>query len=565
MLRTLYIRDFALIDRLEIAFDEGFSVITGETGAGKSIIVGAVNLLLGARADARQVKTDKEKCIVEANFGLQNLSTKTLEALFEKHELDFQEDECILRREVSKSGKSRAFVNDTPVTLAVMRELGERLLDIHSQHQNLLLADDDFQLHVVDVMADSRKDLDAYRATYIKYVEAVRALEQLKSDIEANSRNRDFLQFQQKELAEAHLAENEQEELEQERDMMAHAEDIQAALHLADDCLNADEHGIVGQLKSAANALEGVAASFHAAKEIAERLTSSYVELKDVASEVAGSMEDVEFDAGRMQSVEARLDAIYSLQQKYHVTTVAELLHTLDEINRQLNNIENGDEAMRECQMRVDTLREASESLATQLTKKRKKAAAVVEKELEKRLAPLGIPNVRFKVELQPKELSADGADRMQFLFSANASSPMQPVARVASGGEVARVMLSLKAMLSKAVGMPTIIFDEIDTGVSGKVAEQMARIMREMGDTRCQVICITHLPQIAAQGAAHYKVSKTETTEGTTSHMAQLTPDERINEIAQMLSGSEITQAAIDNATALLNHNIRNIPKQSK
>lgn len=554
MLRQLYIRDFTLIDRLETTFGEGFSVITGETGAGKSIIIGAVNLLLGARADARQVKTGRDKCIVEATFDIRNLDAEALRAIFERHELDFLEDECILRREVNKAGKSRAFVNDTPVTLAVMRELGERLIDIHSQHQNLLLADDDFQLHVVDIMAADKTDLEAYHEAYIKYVEAAKSLEQLKADIEASSRNRDFLQFQQKELSDARLSENEQEELEQERDMMAHAEEIQAALHLADDALNADEHGIVSQLKSAANALGGVVSSFAKAKELAERLESSYVELKDVASEVAGGMDDVEFDASRMQEVESRLDLIYTLEQKYHVASTAELTAILAEINRQLDGIENSDEALRECQERVAQCQKTCRDIAAQLTKKRKKAAVVVEKELKERLVPLGIPNVRFAVDMQPKELAADGADRVQFLFSANTSSPMQPVARVASGGEIARVMLSLKAMISKAVGMPTIVFDEIDTGVSGKVAEQMARIMKEMGGTRCQVICITHLPQIAAQGDSHYKVSKAETADGTTSHMVQLAPTERVNEIAQMLSGSEITQAAVDNATALLN-----------
>lgn len=554
MLRQLYIRDFALIDQLEIDFHDGFSVITGETGAGKSIIIGAVSLLWGARADARQVKTGRDKCIVEASFDLKALATSSLKSLFEEYDLDFEEDTCVIRREVNKSGKSRAFVNDTPTTLSVLRQLGEHLLDIHSQHQNLLLANDDFQLHVVDIMAESKDAFREYHSAYEKYVKAVRELEQLKSDIEANSRNRDFLQFQQKELQEAALVENEQEQLEQERDMIAHAEYIQAALHKTDDSLNADDHGIVGQLKSSINSLNDVVDSYPVAKDLADRLQNCYIELKDVAQEVINRMEDVEFDAGRMQEVETRLDCIYSLQQKYHVATIAELLQILENLNQQLDNIENSDAALKEKQVLVSQFYHDCETFAEILTKKRKKAATVVENELRERLVPLGIPNVRFSVDIQAKDFCETGADKVQFLFSANTSSPMQPVARVASGGEIARVMLSLKAMICKVAGMPTIIFDEIDTGVSGKVAEQMARIMKDMGQTHCQVVCITHLPQIAAQGDFHYKVVKTETESGTNSKMVQLTNDERVKEIAQMLSGSEITQAAMDNAAALLN-----------
>lgn len=554
MLRQLYIRDFTLIDKLQIGFNPGFSVITGETGAGKSIIIGAVNLLLGARADAKGVKQGREKCIVEAVFSTENLPQAELQAIFEEHELDFNPDECILRREVNKAGKSRAFVNDTPVTLSVMRQLGERLLDIHSQHQNLLLADDNFQLHVVDIMAADDALLTTYRKAYAEYAEATRALEKLQADIAESARNRDFLAFQLNELEEAHLAENEQEELEQERDMMAHAEDIQAALHLADQSLNADEHGIIGQLHTATNALQSVASSFPKAGELGQRLESCYVELKDAAADVAGSLDDVEFDPVRMQAVEDRLDKLYALQQKYHVRSTSELMAIQADLSRQMDSIENADEALSELQLQVNNCKKQCEDLAQKLTKKRRQAATVVEQELLSRLVPLGIPNVRFSVSIEQKTLSADGADSVEFLFSANSSSPLQPVARVASGGEIARVMLSLKAMISQAVGMPTIIFDEIDTGVSGKVAEQMARIMREMGSGACQVLCITHLPQIAAQGQTHYKVSKTETSGGTTSTMKQLQPNERITEIAQMLSGSEITQAAIDNATALLN-----------
>ena len=553
MLKKLDIRNFTLIDHLEMALYPGFSVITGETGAGKSIVIGAIGLLLGNRADAKQVKRGCDKCIIEATFDLSIYHSDVLKDFFEDNDLDYEPEECLLRREVNANGKSRAFINDTPVTLALMRELGEQLIDVHSQHQNLLLSKEDFQLNVVDIIARDRQQLADYRAAFAEYRSAQRRLEELREQIATSRDNEDFLRFQQKELSEANLASGEQEQLEQEAELMSHAEDIKRALHEADYGLSGDDTGIVNLTRSIAAQLRSVADVYPEAQELAERLESCFVELKDISQEIASKVDDVEYDPQRFNLITQRLDTIYTLQQKFHVQTVDELLDRLNGINAQLDNIDNSDEELQELERSVEKLHTVCVEKAVVLTDMRRKSATVVEQELSKLLVPLGIPKVRFKVEVSPADLSTNGADKVMFLFSANSSTDMQPVSQVASGGEIARVMLSLKAMISKAIGLPTIIFDEIDTGVSGRVAEQMAHIMRDMGKANRQVICITHLPQIAAAGSTHYKVAKQETEHGTVSTMTQLSDEQRITEIAQMLSGSDVSQAAVDNAKSLL------------
>ena len=553
MLKKLDIRNFTLIDHLEMALYPGFSVITGETGAGKSIVIGAIGLLLGNRADAKQVKRGCDKCIIEATFDLSIYHSDVLKDFFEDNDLDYEPEECLLRREVNANGKSRAFINDTPVTLALMRELGEQLIDVHSQHQNLLLSKEDFQLNVVDIIARDRQQLADYRAAFAEYRSAQRRLEELREQIATSRDNEDFLRFQQKELSEANLASGEQEQLEQEAELMSHAEDIKRALHEADYGLSGDDTGIVNLTRSIATQLRSVADVYPEAQELAERLESCFVELKDISQEIASKVDDVEYDPQRFNLITQRLDTIYTLQQKFHVQTVDELLDRLNGINAQLDNIDNSDEELQELERSVEKLHAVCVEKAVVLTDMRRKSATVVEQELSKLLVPLGIPKVRFKVEVSPADLSTNGADKVMFLFSANSSTDMQPVSQVASGGEIARVMLSLKAMISKAIGLPTIIFDEIDTGVSGRVAEQMAHIMRDMGKANRQVLCITHLPQIAAAGSTHYKVAKQETEQGTVSTMTQLSDEQRITEIAQMLSGSDVSQAAVDNAKSLL------------
>lgn len=553
MLKILDIKNFTLIDHLQMQFYPGFSVITGETGAGKSIVIGAIGLLLGNRADARQVKRGRDKCVIEATFDLSIYHSDVLKDFFVDNDLDYEPGECILRREVNASGKSRAFVNDTPVNLATMRELGEQLIDIHSQHQNLLLNKEDFQLSVVDIIARDRQQLADYQNVFAGYRKAEKELADLKELIERNRENEDFLRFQQKELADANLQAGEQETLEQAAETMSHAEDIKRVLHEADQCLDSEEAGVVNATRSLASQLGGIRDIYPEASELAERLDNCFIELKDISQEIASKMDEVEFDPQRMSEITERLDVIYSLQQKYHVQDIEGLLQKLAALDTELADIDNGDERLQECERRVEELRRKCEEKAAGLNALRTKAAAEVERELSKLLVPLGIPNVRFKVDVRSCELGATGCDKVVFLFSANSSTEMQPVSQVASGGEIARVMLSLKAMISKAIGLPTIIFDEIDTGVSGRVAEQMAHIMRDMGDSHRQVICITHLPQIAAFGSNHYKVAKHETAEGTVSTMTKLNDEQRVAEIAQMLSGSDISQAAIDNAKTLL------------
>jgi DNA repair protein RecN (Recombination protein N) len=549
MLQRLFIKNFTLIDELDITFDGGFSVITGETGAGKSIILGALGLLLGQRADSKTIKAGRERCVVEAQFDLRRYD---MQAFFEEKDLDYDDGDCILRREVTSSGKSRAFINDTPVALTTMRELGSQLVDIHSQHQNLLLQRDDFQLHVVDIIAGDAKDTADYAATYQALRQANKELEELRETIRKSSETEDYLRFQHHELDEARLVEGEQEELEQAYSILSHAEEIKSALFEADNLFYGDG-GVVERLKSAIHSIDSVSNVFPDITEVASRLESSYIEVKDIADEISRHAEHIDFNPARMEEVSNRLDTLYHLQQKHHVGSVSELIALRDDFQQQLSHIDGSDELLHELEEKKNVLQAKCEQQATRLTTLRLAAAREVEEEMRQRLVPLGIPKVRFEVSLTEKPLAADGHDKVSFLFTANTSTPLQPVAQVASGGEIARVMLSLKAMISGAVKLPTIIFDEIDTGVSGKVAEMMARIMQEMGDNDRQVISITHLPQIAARGASHYKVYKEEQTNGTTSHMRRLNAQERVSEIAQMLSGSEISEAAIKNAEQLL------------
>ena len=550
MLQQLYIKNYALIDVLDMEFHSGFSVITGETGAGKSIILGAIGLLLGQRADSKTVKAGADRCIIEAHF---DLARYEMEDFFRQNDIDFDPTDTIIRRELTALGKSRAFINDTPVPLTMLKELGDRLMDVHSQHQNLLLSKHDFQLSVLDVIAQSEKQLTAYQQAFAIYQQTLKRLQQLREDIEQNSRNTDFLQFQYNELADARLVDGEQEELEQRSDTMTHSEDIKAALYEAGEALQGDDRGIVSQLKKATAALQSIANVLPGADELAQRTDSCYIELKDVAAEVDNRLENIDFDPAELDAVNNRLDRIYSLQKKYHADSIAQLLAMQEELHQKLENIENSDEALANLTAEAEKQKANCQQLANDLTAIRHKAAKAIEKQMQQRLVPLGMPHVRFETQMEQTELTRSGQDRVAFLFSANKSTPLQPVAQVASGGEIARVMLALKAMISGAVKLPTIIFDEIDTGVSGKIAEQMAQIMAEMGAGGRQVISITHLPQIAALGTTHYRVYKEETPQGTTSHMVLLSPEERITEIAQMLSGSNVTDAAIANAKQLL------------
>lgn len=551
MLKQLYIRNFTLIDELDIKLYPGFSVITGETGAGKSIILGAIGLLLGNRADSKAIKSGKERCVIEAHF---DLSRYDMKGFFDDNDIDFDAEDTIIRRELTSAGKSRAFINDTPVPLTKMRELGEQLVDIHSQHQNLLLQKEDFQLNVVDILAQDAEHIKAYQAVYQQYRSALSQLEQLKQELIKNRENEEFMRFQHKELDEAHLEPGELEQLEQESDILNHSEEIKSALYEADHSLSDDEGSILQLLRNASYSISNIREIYPEVAELSDRLDSSYIELKDIAQEISSSLDRIDFDPARLEQLNTRLDQLNTLLQKFHVETVEELIETRNLLAQQLEHIDNGNEDIEILQKEVDQKLIKAMSAAHSLSSLRKKVAKSIETEMKNRLVPLGIPNVRFEIEFAEKPLCRDGADKVSFLFSANRSTPLQPISQVASGGEIARVMLSLKAMISGAVKLPTIIFDEIDTGVSGKIAEKMAEIMTEMGNQNRQVISITHLPQIAAMGSHHYKVMKEETQTGTISQMRELTPEQRVEEIAQMLSGSDISQAALANAKELIN-----------
>ena len=550
MLKHLYIRNFTLIDELDIKFNPGFSVITGETGAGKSIILGAIGLLLGNRADIKQIRLGREKCIIEAHF---DLSKYNMDAFFNHNDIEKDMEDTIIRRELTASGKSRAFINDTPVQLALMRELGEQLVDVHSQHQNLLLQKEDFQLNVVDIIGKDKQAIENYRKEYIKYHQLVKQAEDTKNEIEKNKKNEEFLRFQLKELDNVKMEVGDQEKLEKEYERLAHAEEIKSALYETNNLLTEEDNNVVENVKQAAMQLQNIKEVYADCKELSQRLESSYIELKDIASEVNNIMDSFEFDPQRQEEINTTLDSIYALEQKFHVSSIAELIQIKKQIAMQIDHIDNSDDVLRELEKKTKAQETICRNKAAVLSGIRTTAARKIEIEMSKRLIPLGIPNVHFQIQITTKQLSDNGCDKISFLFSANKSTPMRPISQVASGGEIARVMLSLKAMISGAVKLPTIIFDEIDTGVSGKIAEKMAQIMQEMGNNHRQVISITHLPQIAALGSSHYKVFKEETAEGTVSYMKQLTDEERIREIAQMLSGSNITEAAIQNARELL------------
>ncbi len=549
MLKQLYIKNFTLIDELNIAFHPGFSVITGETGAGKSIILGAIGLLLGNRADSKLIKAGEKKCTIEAHF---DLSGYSYQQFFDDLDIDFEPEDTIIRRELTASGKSRAFINDTPVSLQDMRALGEQLIDIHSQHQNLLLQKEDFQLNIIDIIAKDNKELQAYKTSFSSYKKAEKELEELTERLAKDKENEDFLRFQFNELTNAKLIEGEQNEIEKESKTLSHSEEIKSALYEADSLLSND-NGIIDNLKSVSDSLNRIQNVFPKIEETNRRLHETYIELKDIAADINSEADHIDYDPTRLEALNQKLDTLFSLEQKFHVTSDTELIAIRNNLEEQLSKIDNSDEEITELRKEVGKRKAECEKLAKTLTSIRKKAAKKIEEEMSQRLVPLGIPKVQFKIDIKEKPLSNDGIDKAQFLFSANSSTALEPITQVASGGEIARVMLSLKAMLSGAVKLPTIIFDEIDTGVSGKIAEKMALIMKEMGQAERQVISITHLPQIAALGTSHYKVEKQETKEGTRSHMCELSTDERVQEIAQMLSGSDITEAALQNAKELI------------
>ena len=551
MLNSLCIENYALIERLEFNPVKGLTVITGETGAGKSIIMGALSLILGQRADAKAVRTGSTKCVIEATF---DISAYCLEGFFADNDIEFDPQATIIRREIYATGKSRAFINDMPVQLTILKTLGDFLIDIHSQHQNLLLGKDTFQQEVLDTMAGNGKQIGEYKAKYKELTVLRHQIERRKEEAAQNAKEADYIRFQFAKLDEANLQDGEQEELEEEQDLLSHAEEIKSGLYAISECLNGEGESILSMLKQMCNKANSLIDVYPQLAEIAERLNSDYIDIKDIAEEVNDKGERVNFDPERLERVEERLSTIYSLEKKHQCESIAELIALRDSLAEKMLSIDNSDEEIAELEAKEKKLTAETKRLADILTDSRKKAAVSFEKALVSKVAYLGMPNVRFKVEIAPlKSFSPTGLDDISFMFSANKNQPLKPAGEVASGGEISRLMLSIKSLIAAAKTLPTIIFDEIDTGVSGDIADRMGEVMKSMSE-HLQVITITHLPQVAGKGNAHFKVFKQDNEHETTTHIVQLNDDQRINEIARMLSGSTITQEAISNAKTLLN-----------
>jgi DNA repair protein RecN (Recombination protein N) len=556
MLKEIHINNYVLIDRLDIDFQEGFSVMTGETGAGKSIILGAMNLLLGGRADSKTIMQGADKCTIEGSFSIAGYG---LEQFFKENELDYFPDDTTLRRELLQSGKSRAFINDTPVSLNQMRDLGCRLIDIHSQHQNLALGTQSFQLDVVDTIASNGNIKAKYEQSFENWSALKAELARLKAEFESDNTDREYLEFQLKGLDDARLKEGELQELEQESDILEHAEEIKQELYRASELISGDEDGTLTRLRGALQALRSAQKNWPQAQELSERLDSCLIELKDIAETVDNAQEGINFDPARLEQVNERLDLIYALLKKHKKDSITELLELAESIRTRLDRSGSYELDIEKLTAQVEAAHADMEKCGAELTKSRRKASDVIIKDIKDLLVPLGIPNIQFGIDIQPAaEFDRTGHDDLRFMFSANKAVPMQEISQVASGGEIARVMLSVKSLIASVRTLPTIIFDEIDTGVSGAVAQKMALLMEQMAGGGRQVLAITHLPQIAALGHTHYKVYKTEEKDATRTRIALLDYNERIREIASMMSGATLSQAALDNAKTLIDSNGR-------
>lgn len=553
MLKHLYIKNYALIEELDMDFQEGFSVITGETGAGKSILLGAIGLLLGQRADSKSIQTGANRCVIEAEFYLEGFG---LETFFSENDFDFEGHTCTLRRELTSAGKSRAFINDTPATVAQLKELGSHIIDIHSQHQNLLLANENFQMEILDILGNNKERIKQYSTIYQDYKTLEHALEKLKERINSDKENEDYLRFQLKQLSEFNPVAGEDETLQEEAETLSHAEDIKSALFQATERMSGEQYGIVSSLRQVLQTLQSATRHYPAAEEWCARVEEAYIDLKDLSQELEEKAESIAFDPQRLEAINNRLDELYTLEKKHHTDSAEGLLRIKEQLAQQIGEMDCSEEDIAEKEKELAQVKKNLVEKAGELTQSRSEAATLLQEKMHSMLAPLGMPNAHLDVQVAPLETpSAKGMDQVVFFFSANKNGTPRPIADVASGGEVARVMLSLKTLISKAKQLPTIIFDEIDTGVSGNIADCMAQMMKEMASNhKMQVISITHLPQIAAMGGTHYRVYKEDTSDQTLSHIKQLDKEERIKEIANMLSGAQVSQAAIENAKQLLN-----------
>lgn len=562
MIKSLYIQDFVLIESMRIPFSDGLMVMTGETGAGKSIILGALALVLGQRADTKTIKNGANKCLIEAIF---DISRYELDDFFKENDIEEFGDECILRRELYASGKSRAFVNDSPVSLTIMKRLGGRLIDIHSQHENLRLGEGGFQLKVLDIMAQDDALLKTYKQAFKHHRKLKKELEDLRELTARMNREEDYARFQLNELQEANLAADEQEELEQEQETLSHAEEIKGALYKISDLFDGQDVSALPLLKEGISTLQRLEAYYPKVVEINERLRSAYIELDDIASEADSLKEDVEFNPERMDWINERLTQIYHLQQKHRVASVQELLDLQEAFAQQVDAIANSDEQIARLEKEQKQAYKELLSHADQLTSVRKAAAQTMAKNLVERVRLLGMPNTHFEIGFQRYgEPTENGLDEIDYLFSANKNAPLKPIGETASGGEISRLMLCLKSMIARFTALPTIIFDEVDTGVSGDIADKMGDIMQALAQ-KMQVLTISHLPQIASKGDKHYLVYKTDVEEHTVTCIKVLSEEDRILELARMLSGANLSDASIANAKDLLENRINKANKQHR
>ncbi len=550
MLQSLSIKNYTLINALDINFSNGFSVITGETGSGKSILLGALGLVLGQRAEGNILKDTSKKCAIECTF---NISKYHLKKFFEKNELDYDE-ETIIRREILPNGKSRAFINDSPVKIRILRELGFRLVDIHSQNQNLTLENWTYQMEVIDSYAKNSILLRTYQDNFKQYSHLQQELQQQQEKAEQEKADLDYFQFQLEQLTDANLQEDEQQEMENELEMLNHAEEIKTGLYHSYGIISDSETSVLSQLRDARHAVEQIKSVYPDAATYYERINSAFIDLQDLSYELNNANENIEFDAGRIDFLTERLDTIYTLQQKHRVDSVAELLEIQEKLEQKVTAINSNDSVIKELKQQLKKQHQQLTEIAEKLTNSRKKSIPKIEKNITKQLVMLGIPNANFKIDFtNSEEFHQMGCDNVNFLFTANKNGRLEPVQQVASGGEISRLMLSIKHLISASTALPSIVFDEIDTGVSGEIADKMGEMMTKMSEN-IQVISITHLPQIAGKGQYHYKVFKTDDEFETYSNIVLLNKEDRLKELAKMLSGSNITDAALQNARVLLN-----------
>ncbi|SFC50543.1 DNA repair protein RecN (Recombination protein N) [Flagellimonas taeanensis] len=549
MLTNLSIQNYALIDDVNVAFPKGFTTITGETGAGKSILLGGLSLVLGKRADLTSLKNEEQKCVIEAEF---DLSKYQLQQFFKENDLDY-EDVTILRREILPSGKSRAFVNDTPVTLDVLRALGDQLVDVHSQHQTMRLTENDFQMKVVDALAGNADNLKEYGAHLQLLKKAAKELKELETFQSNADKEHEYNSFLLKELEDAKLKEGMQEELETEYEQLSNVEQIMEQLSTGHQLLNDEQLGILGRLADLRRAFQALTEFGPAYKSLGERIESVLIETDDIASEIEQLKDTVEADPARLEVVNGQLQLLYDLQKKHHVATVAELIAIRDELAQKVEAVANIESKIAEKRGEVDRITQQVEAWAQNIHKARKGIVPKLKQVLQENLASLGMPSATFKIEINPSNTyKFNGKDDLEFLFSANKGSSYGELKKVASGGELSRIMLTIKSILATYEHLPTLMFDEIDTGVSGEISNRMGEIMQQMSQNM-QVFSITHLPQVASKGQYQFKVYKEESEQGTSTHIKQLSVEERVRELAEMLGGKSISESALAHARELL------------